>query len=61
MGHYSKECPNLPTLATIENVGTSTRRFSAEEKGKAQVHLIEPINEGREKCFDGFGEEPQNP
>ncbi len=61
MGHYSKECPNLPTLATIENAGSSIRRFSVKEKGKAQVHLIEPINEGREKCFDGFREELQNP
>jgi hypothetical protein len=35
MGHYSRECPNLPALATRENVNSSTRRFSAEEKGKA--------------------------
>ncbi len=35
MGHYSRECPNSPALATIENVGSSTRRFSTEEKGKA--------------------------
>jgi hypothetical protein len=45
MGHYSKECPNLPTLVTKENVGSSTQRFFEKEKGKAQVHLIEPMNE----------------
>jgi len=46
MGHYSRECPNSPALATRENASSSTQRFSAEEKGKAQVHLIEPISEG---------------
>ncbi len=46
MGHYSRECPNLLALATGDNVGSSTQRFSAKEKGDAQVHLIEPINEG---------------
>jgi hypothetical protein len=46
MGHYSRECPNLLALATGDNVGSSTQRFSAKEKGNAQVHLIEPINEG---------------
>jgi len=47
MGHYSRECPNSPALATRENTSSYTRRFSTEEKGKAQVHLIEPISEGR--------------
>jgi hypothetical protein len=56
MGHYLRECPNLPTLATKENVGSFTLRFLAEEKGKTQVHLIELT-----KGFDGFGEELQNP
>jgi len=46
MGHYSKECPNLSTLFIKENVVFSTRRFSAEEKGKIQVHLIEWMSEG---------------
>jgi len=46
MGHYSRECPNLPALATIENASFSTQRFSTKKKGKAQVHLIEPISEG---------------
>ncbi len=46
MGHYSRKCPNSPALATRENASSSTRRFSAEEKGKAQVHLIELISEG---------------
>jgi len=49
MGHYSRECPNLPTLATRKNVSSFTPRFSAEEKGKAQMHLIESISEAREK------------
>jgi glycyl-tRNA synthetase (class II) len=38
MGHYSKECPNLPALATRENASSSTQKFSAEKKGKAQMH-----------------------
>jgi hypothetical protein len=54
MGHYSRECPNLPALATRENASSSTRRFSAKEKGKTQVHLIEPINEGRENVLMGL-------
>ncbi len=54
MGHYSRECPNSPALATRENASSSTRRFSVEEKGKAQVHLIEPISEGREKALMGL-------
>jgi hypothetical protein len=45
MGYYSRECPNLLTLSTKENVGSSTRRFSIKEKGKAQVHSIELMNE----------------
>ncbi len=53
VGHYSRKCPNLPALATRKNAGFSTRRFSAEEKGKAQVHLIEPINEGRKNVLMG--------
>jgi hypothetical protein len=54
MGHYSRECPNLPALATKENVSSSTRKFSTEEKGKAQVHLIEPISERRKKVLMGL-------
>jgi hypothetical protein len=46
MGHYSRECPNLAALATKESASSSTQRFSVKEKGKAQVHLIEPISEG---------------
>jgi hypothetical protein len=29
MGHYSRECPNSPALATRENASSSTQRFSA--------------------------------
>ncbi len=54
MGHYSRECSNLPTLATRENAGSSIRRFSEEEKGKAQVHLVEPMSEGLEKALMGL-------
>jgi len=54
MGHYSKECLNLPTLATRVNVGVSTGRFFVEGKGKVQVHLIEPMNEGWEKALMGL-------
>jgi hypothetical protein len=61
MGHYSKECPNSPALATRENVNSSTRRFSVKGKGKAQVHLIEPINEGREKALMGLEKSLQIP
>jgi hypothetical protein len=54
MGHYSKECPNLLALPTKENVGFSIRRFSVKEKGKAQVHLIKLMNEGRKKVLMGL-------
>jgi len=61
MGHYSRECLNSPALATKENVSSSTRRFSAEEKGKVQVHLIELISEGREKVLMGLEKSLQFP
>jgi hypothetical protein len=61
MGHYSRECPNSPALATRENASSSTRRFSVEEKGKAQVHLIEAISEGREKALMGLEKSLQFP
>jgi len=54
MGHYSRKCPNSPALVTRENASSSTQRFSAEEKGKAQVHLIESISEGRENALMGL-------
>jgi len=47
MGHYSKECPNLPTLPS------SIQRFFAK-KGKTQVHLIELMSEGRKKALMGL-------
>jgi hypothetical protein len=49
MGHYSRKCPNLLALATKENAGSSIQRFSAKEKGKTQLHLIESVSEGQEK------------
>jgi hypothetical protein len=61
MGHYSRECPNSAALTTRENANSSTRRFSVEEKGKAQVHLIEPISEGREKALMGLEKSVQFP
>jgi hypothetical protein len=56
MGHYSKECPNLPTLPTRENVGSFIRKFSTKEKGKIQVQLIELMNKGQEKVLMGLEE-----
>jgi len=61
MGHYSRECPNSLALASRENVSSSTRRFFAEKKGKAQVYLIEPISEGREKTLMGLEKSLQFP
>jgi hypothetical protein len=43
MGHYSRECLNLLALITKNNMGSSSQRFFVEEKGKTQVHLIEPM------------------
>jgi hypothetical protein len=54
MGHYSRECSNLPTLVTKLNAGFFIRRFSAKEKGGTQVRLIEPMNEGQEKVLIGL-------
>jgi len=54
MGHYSRECPNLLALVIKKNVSSSIRRFSTDEKGKAQIHLIEPISERREKALMGL-------
>ncbi len=51
MGHYSKKCPNLSTLPTKENVGSSIQRFSIEEKNKVQVHLIKSMNERQKKVL----------
>jgi len=54
MGHYSKECPNLLALLNKENVGSSTWRFFAKEKGKTRVHLIELMSEGQENVLMGL-------
>ncbi len=54
MGHYLRKCPKLPTLSTKENVCCSILRFSIEENEKAQVHLIEPMNERLEKALMGL-------
>ncbi len=35
LGHYSRECPNLPALSIKESVGPFARRYFIEEKGKA--------------------------
>jgi hypothetical protein len=48
-------------LATRENANSSTRRFSVEEKGKVQVHLIESISEGRKKALMGLEKSLQFP
>jgi hypothetical protein len=54
MGHYSRECLNLLALITKNNMGSSSQRFFVEEKGKTQVHLIEPMSERREKALMGL-------
>jgi hypothetical protein len=54
MEHYSRKCPNLPTLATKKNTCSFIQRFSTEEKGKTQVHLIELMSEGRKKVLMGL-------
>jgi hypothetical protein len=51
MGHYSRECPNLPLLSTKENVSYFIQRFSAKKKGKIQIHLIKSMNEEQEKAW----------
>jgi hypothetical protein len=61
MGHYSRECANSPALATRENASSSTRRFSASDNGKTQMHLIESISEGREKALMGLEKSLQFP
>jgi len=61
MGHYSRKCPNSLALATRENASSSIQRFSVEKKGKAQVHLIEPISERREKALMGLEKSLQLP
>jgi hypothetical protein len=35
-------------------VGSSIRRFSIEKKGKAQIHLIKPVNEKQKKVLMGL-------
>jgi hypothetical protein len=35
-------------------VGSFTRRFFVEEKGKAQVHSIESMNESQKKALMGL-------
>jgi glutaredoxin 2 len=54
MRHYSRECPNLPTSSTKENVGPSAQKYFVEKKGKTQVHLIESMNEKQEKVLMGL-------
>jgi hypothetical protein len=54
MGHYLRKCPKVPTLSTKENVCCFILRFSIEENKKAQIHLIESINEGRENALMGL-------
>jgi hypothetical protein len=34
MGHYLRECPNLPALPTRENVSSSTIRFLQRKRAK---------------------------
>jgi hypothetical protein len=53
-GTLFKRMSNSPTLATRENASSFTPRFSAEEKGKVQVHLIELISERQEKALMGL-------
>ncbi len=60
MGHYSRECPNLPALPNKENVSSFTRRFL--QRKRAKLKYINWVDKWRaRKGFNGFGKEPQNP
>jgi len=54
IGHYSKKCPNLPTLPIKKKLNSFTRRFFTKEEGKTQVHLIELMNERRKEALMGL-------
>jgi hypothetical protein len=50
---FLKMC-KLANLAYKKNVSSFTRRFFTKEEGKTKIHLIEPMNERRNKALMGL-------
>ncbi len=44
----------MSTLLIKKNVNSFTQRFSTNEEGKIQIHLIESMNERRKKVLMGL-------
>ncbi len=53
-GTLFKRMSKLANLVYQGKRGPSVQRYSIEEKGKVQVHLIELMNEGQEKALMGL-------
>ncbi len=53
-GTLFKRMFKFVSLAHQKNMGSFTQRFSVKEKGKTQIHLIEPMCERWEKVLMGL-------